>query len=142
MAKIDAATLQAAVGATANDDVETYIKEAGFVFAPNSVSFDVDTAKSVAEGATVSGYTKKNVSYIQNDGSHYNYTCLIEVQDADVASASFNTYAFIALDFDKDGTADKYYYYYVTNAISAQTLYNTHNNDAWAKYGWGTATDK
>ncbi len=142
-AEINAAALQAAVGgATANDDVEGYIVEAGFVFAKSSIAFSIDTAKAVAEGGSADGYTKKNVSYIKNDGTNYVYTCLIEVQDADIASADFNTFAYIALDFDKDGTADKYYYYDAANDISSKTLFNTFNDAAWAKYGWGTATDK
>lgn len=142
-AEINAAALQAAVGgATANDDVEGYIVEAGFVFAKSSIAFSIDTAIAVAEGGSADGYTKKNVSYIKNDGTNYVYTCLIEVQDADIASADFNTFAYIALDFDKDGTADKYYYYDAANDISSKTLFNTFNDQAWAKYGWGTATDK
>ena len=143
-AEINAAELQAAVGATANDDVEGYIVEAGFVFAASSVAFNIDTAKAVAEGGSAAGYTKKNVSYIMNDetNSKYVYTCLIEVQDADIASADFNTFAYIALDFDKDGAADMYYYYDAANDISSKTLFNTFNDRAWAQYGWGTATDK
>ena len=141
-AEINAAELQAAVGATANDDVEGYIVEAGFVFAASTVAFDIDTAKAVAEGGSAAGYTKKNVSYIKNDGTNYVYTCLIEVQDADIASADFNTFAYIALDFDKDGAADMYYYYDAANDISSKALFNQFNDNAWAAYGWGTATDK
>ena len=136
MAKLDAATLQDAVSATDNDAIEAYISEVGFVFAPSTTAFNAETAKTVAEGATVAGYTKKNVSYIQNGGTTYNFTCLIEVQDADVASANFNTYAFIALDFDQDGTADKYYFSAEVDAISSKALYDANKQAAWEKYGW------
>ena len=144
MAKIDAATLQAAVGETGNDAVEEKIVAVGFVFAKSSVAFNAADAQTVAKGGSVSGYTKKAVSYIQNDGTNYNYTCLIEVQDADVATADFNTYAYIALDLNGNGQADadEYYFYNAANAISSKTLYNAKNDAAWAQYGWGTPTDK
>lgn len=139
MAKIKAADLQAAVGATANDAVEDKIVAVGFVFAPSTVTFSAADAQKAAKGETVSGYTNKPVSYIQNDGTNYNYTCLIEVQDADVATADFNTYAYIALDI---GGTTVWYFYDAANAISSKTLYNAKNDAAWAQYGWGTPTDK
>ena len=135
MAKIAAADLQAATGATANDDIEAKIKSVGFVYAPSTTAFDAANAETVAKGGSVAGYVKQPVSYIQYDGTSYNFTCLVEVQDADVASANFNTYAYIELDFGaKNGT--KYYFSAEKDAISAQALYSANKDAAWEKYGW------
>lgn len=140
MAKIPAADLQAATGATSNDDIEAKIVKVGFVYAPTTTTFNAADAQTVARGGSVAGYKYAEVSYIQNAGTTYNFSCLVEVQDADIAAADFNVYAFIELDFGANGT--QYYFSAAKDAISSKALYNAHNDAAWAKYGWGTATDK
>lgn len=150
-AQIAAGDLQGLIGGiTDNDAVEKKILEAGFVYiADANGTLNATTAQTVAktkaDGESVDSHIKKSVSYIQYDGTNYSFTCLITpIEQADIATASFNTYAYIVIDVDGDGVADDNEWYFANaegNAVSAKTLYNNLNDDAWEAYGWGTATD-
>lgn len=68
------------------------ITDIGFVYAAKSkvATFDVATAKAVAQGTAAEGYVKAPVNYIQHeaDGADYRFTCLIKnIPDADQTDA-------------------------------------------------------
>lgn len=68
------------------------ITDIGFVYAAKSkvATFDVATAKAVAQGTAAEGYVKAPVTYIQHaaDGADYRFTCLIKnIPDADQTDA-------------------------------------------------------
>lgn len=144
-ATINAAELQALIGgATANDTVEEYILEAGFVYSTTDFAVEAaqNAAKTLADKASANGYTKKMVSYIQNDGTNYVYSCLVtDIKQADIATANFNAYAYIVLDLNENGTADAdewFFYADGANDISSKTLYNTFKAQALESFGWET----
>lgn len=144
-AEIAIADLQDACdGKTANDDIEKYITEAGFVYIPTTYEFSVDAAKAAINTikddlGESNNYTKKKVSYIQKTDTSYKYICVVDVKDEAIASAAFNTFAYICLDFDGNGEADQTYYYAAENSVSAKTLYNAKYGQANSTYGWTLA---
>lgn len=150
-AQIDGSTLQGLIGGiTDNDAVEDKILKAGFVYiADANGTLNATTAQTVAKtkakGESIDSHINAPVEYIQYDGTNYSFTCLITpIAQTEIATASFNSYAYIVIDVNGDGVADDGEWYFADaagNAVSAKTLYNNNNDRAWAQYGWGTATD-
>lgn len=96
------------------------ITDIGFVYATaaNVPTFDLATAKAVAEGTASEGYVKKAVQSIQHagDGEVYKFTCLIEnIADAD-KEQTVNALAYVCFD----GT---YYYFDAAATVDFATLY-------------------
>ncbi len=89
------------------------ITDFGFVYAAQSnvASFDLETAKGVAQGTAAEGYVKKTCNYIQRTAEGYNFTCLIQgIADADHTDV-VNCIAYICFNgeyifFDAPATAD------------------------------------
>lgn len=78
------------------------ITDIGFVYAAKSkvATFDVATAKAVAQGTAAEGYVKAPVTYIQHaaDGADYRFTCLIKnIPDADKTDA-VSALAYVCFD--------------------------------------------
>ena len=77
------------------------ITDIGFVYARTSkvADFNLETAKQVAQGADIAGYTKKQISHIQHTaGNDYQFTCLVEnIPDADKTD-SLNALAYVCFD--------------------------------------------
>lgn len=96
------------------------ITDIGFVYATaaNVPTFDLATAKAVAEGTASEGYVKKAVQSIQHagDGEAYKFTCLIEnIADAD-KEQTVNALAYVCFD----GT---YYYFDAAATVDFAALY-------------------
>lgn len=96
------------------------ITDIGFVYATvaNVPTFDLATAKAVAEGTASEGYVKKAVQSIQHaaDGEAYKFTCLIEnIADAD-KEQTLNALAYVCFD----GT---YYYFDAAATVDFAALY-------------------
>lgn len=96
------------------------ITDIGFVYATaaNVPTFDLATAKAVAEGTASEGYVKKAVQSIQHagDGEVYKFTCLIEnIADAD-KEQTVNALAYVCFD----GT---YYYFDAAATVDFAALY-------------------
>lgn len=105
---------------TSEENAKAKITDFGFVYAAKSnvASFNVDTAKSVAEGATVENYVKAPVTYMQHtgDGADYIFTCLItNIPDADKTDG-VNCLAYVCFD----GT---YIYFDAAESVDYSTLY-------------------
>ncbi len=98
-ATIPAADFLALVGSEANAKAlaDAGKLDIGFVFAAQSVvaSFDANTAKSVATGGSATGYYKKSVSYVQNTGDAYVWTCFLANSDY---NDGVNALAYITVD--------------------------------------------
>lgn len=77
------------------------ITDIGFVYARTSkvADFNLETAKQVAQGADIAGYTKKQISHIQHTaGNDYQFTCLVEnIPDADKTD-SLNALAYVCFN--------------------------------------------
>lgn len=96
------------------------ITDIGFVYATaaNVPTFDLATAKAVAEGTASEGYVKKAVQSIQHagDGEAYKFTCLIEnIADTD-KEQTVNALAYVCFD----GT---YYYFDAAATVDFAALY-------------------
>lgn len=103
------------------------ISDIGFVYVrtKNVSSFDVDTAKQVAEGGSAGNYVKKSVSYIQhaNSGADYIFTCLIsDIDDADKTDV-VSCLGYVCFD----GT---YYYFDAAATVNFNDLYTTYYKGA------------
>lgn len=111
------------------------ITEAGFVYAPSTTTFSAETAQAVAKGTTTAdGYAKATVGTIYDEGDYYTFSCLVYgIDDADIATAAYNCYAYIAVD------GEYWFFYADAVAISALSLYNTHLANANTAYGWTLA---
>lgn len=88
------------------------ISEFGFIYKAASVgTFDLATAKGVAQGTAAEGYVKKTCNYIQRTAEGYNFTCLIQgIADADHTDV-VNCIAYVCFNgeyifFDAPATAD------------------------------------
>lgn len=91
----------------------TGISEFGFVYAAKSNvdSFDLETAKGVAQGTGAEGYVKQTCNYMQRTDAGYNFTCLISgIADADhtdaVSSIAYVCFNGEYIFFDAPATAD------------------------------------
>lgn len=115
-----AAMKAADFAAICGDDAtaKTAITDVGFVYAADSVAFDLDTAKAVATGTAADGYVKKSVSHIQKTGTEYVWTCLITGPDY---AAGVNSLGYITVN----GTT---YYFDAAYATDFSLLYDTHND--------------
>ncbi len=97
------------------------ITDFGFVYATKSnvATFDVDTAKGVAEGATAANYVKVPVTYMQHTGGNYIFTCLIaNIADADKTDG-VNCLGYVCFD-------GAYYYFDAAASVDFNTLYTAH----------------
>ena len=99
------------------------ITDFGFVYATTSnvPSFDVATAKQVAEGGSADNYVKKSVTYMQHasSGADYIFTCLIsDIPDADKTDG-VSCLGYVCFD----GT---YYYFDAAAKADFNTLYTTY----------------
>lgn len=130
-ASINAAELQALVGVTANDDVELKIVEAGFVY---GATVDKATAEGVIGGTPAEGYHKKPVTYIQNNGTEYVFTCVTTGLTTDkIASSDYQALAYIILNV---GGTQYTFTYDATVDVSPKALYNGTYARANSTYGW------
>ncbi len=98
------------------------IADIGFVFSASEMT--AETAKTVAEGGTESGVTKKSLDdqYLQRvtAGSEYKFSCMItDINYSDVDSTLY-AYAYVQT------TTNGYFYYPAVVSVSYSTLYNTY----------------
>lgn len=110
------------------DAAKEMITDIGFVFAEGTDAFTMAQAKDVVEnGSDVAGVTKKAVSYIQNRGSDYMFTCLITgITDK---TKSCTVLAYVGIDTDADGVADTFSYYPTVVSSSFEALYDQYKSN-------------
>ena len=97
----------------------TMIAEAGFVYAVQTKvpTMDLEKAKSVAEGGSVSNYKKVPVQYMQHANGEYIFTCLI----TDIGDVDRNN-GINCLGYVKD-TEGKYYYFDGVQEVNYEDLF-------------------
>ena len=105
---------------TSEENAKAKITDFGFVYAAKSkvASFDLATAKAVAEGTPATGYVKAPVTYMQHtaDGADYIFTCLITpIPDADKTDG-VNCLAYVCFD-------GNYIYFDAAESVDYSTLY-------------------
>lgn len=105
---------------TSEENAKAKITDFGFVYAAKSnvASFNVDTAKAVAEGTPAANYVKAPVTYMQHtaDGADYIFTCLISgIDDADKTDG-VNCLAYVCFD-------GAYIYFDAAESVDYSTLY-------------------
>lgn len=105
---------------TSEENAKAKITDFGFVYAAKSnvASFNVDTAKAVAEGTPAANYVKAPVTYMQHtaDGADYIFTCLISgINDADKTDG-VNCLAYVCFD-------GAYIYFDAAESVDYSTLY-------------------
>lgn len=104
------------------------ITDIGFIYAAqaNVETFDISTAKNVAEGTgTDENYIKKSVSHIQHagDGADYIFTCIVtDVPDADREQKGY-CFAYVCCN----GT---YYYFDDVTVMDFNALYTANKPQA------------
>lgn len=108
---------------TSEENAKAKITDFGFVYAAKSnvASFDLATAKAVAEGTPAAGYTKAPVTYMQHtaDGADYIFTCLItNINDADKTDG-VGCLAYVCFD-------GAYIYFDAAESVSYNSLYTTY----------------
>lgn len=107
------------------ENAKAKISDFGFVYAStkNVATFDLATAKAVAEGGSAENYVKKSVTYMQHtgDGADYIFTCLIDgIKDTEANKADgVNCLGYVCFD----GT---YYYFDTAATVSFGALYTAH----------------
>lgn len=102
------------------DNAKAKITDLGFVYAAKSNvdSFDVETAKVVAQGGSADNYVKKSVTYMQNTGDEYIFTCLIEsIPDASKTDG-VTCLAFVEYD-------GQFYFFDAAVTVEYNDLYST-----------------
>lgn len=115
--------------ADTNDEASKKISKVGFVYSCGSNDFSIEDAKKVAQGETITGYADAPVSYIQDVGEYYMFTCLVTGVPVEDVNENLTAFAYICVDntwyfFDTEVTAD------------FNLLHTTYYPQAAEKYGW------
>ena len=115
--------------ASSNEDAAYRISKVGFVYAQAKNGFDINVAKTVAQGGQADGFVDAPVSYIQDADGYYMFTCLVTGIPEDELDNGLIAYAYICLD-------DTWYFFPVEVTAEFGELYNTYYPIAAEQYGW------
>ncbi len=115
--------------ADSNEDAINKISKVGFVYAQAKNGFDINTAKTVAQGGQADGFVDAPVSYIQDADGYYMFTCLVTGIPEEELDNGLIAYAYICLD-------DTWYFFPVEVTAEFGELYNTYYPIAAEQYGW------
>lgn len=115
--------------ASSNEDAINKISKVGFVYAQAKNGFDINVAKTVAQGGQADGFVDAPVSYIQDADGYYMFTCLVTGIPEDELDNGLIAYAYICLD-------DTWYFFPVEVTAEFGELYNTYYPIAAEQYGW------
>ena len=111
------------------EEGKSKITKVGFVYSRATTEFDVDSAKTVAQGGTVEGFTNAPVSYIQDADGYYMFTCLVTGITEEDIDNGLTTYAYICVE----GT---WYFFPVEVTAEFSELFGNYYPLAAEKYGW------
>lgn len=127
-AKISDADFQKYI-AESNEDAINKISKVGFVYAQAKNGFDINVAKTVAQGGQADGFVDAPVSYIQDADGYYMFTCLVTGIPEEELDNGLIAYAYICLD-------DIWYFFPVEVTAEFGELYSTYYPIAAEQYGW------
>ncbi|MBQ4573300.1 MAG: hypothetical protein IJA80_08480 [Clostridia bacterium] len=116
------------VGATNEEAIEN-IDKVGFVYTIDGENFSAESAQTVAQGGTVSGYVDAPVKYIQDADGYYMFTCLVTDVPENDKNYMLTAYAYICVNGE---------WYFSETPMNADfnSLYATYYPVACEKYGW------
>ncbi len=115
--------------AESNEEANKKISKAGFVYTKASTEFNVDAAKTVAQGGKVDGFIDAPVSYIQDADGYYMFTCLVTGIPEEELDNGLTAYAYICIE-------DTWYFFPVEVTAEFGEMYNTYYPIAAEEYGW------
>ena len=127
-AKISDADFQKYI-AESNEDAINKISKVGFVYAQAKNGFDINIAKTVAQGDQADGFIDKPINYIQDADGYYMFTCLVTGIPEDELDNGLIAYAYICLD-------DTWYFFPVEVTAEFGELYSKYYPIAAEQYGW------
>lgn len=127
-AKITDADFQKYI-AESNEDAINKISKVGFVYAQAKNGFDINIAKTVAQGGKTDGFVDAPVSYIQDADGYYMFTCLVTGIPEEELDNGLIAYAYICLD-------DTWYFFPVEVTAEFGELYSKYYPIAAEQYGW------
>lgn len=115
--------------AGSNEDAAYKISKVGFVYAKATTEFNIDVAKTVAQGGKADGFVDAPVSYIQDADGYYMFTCLVTGIPEEDVDNGLTAYAYICVE-------DVWYFFPVEVTAEFGELYNTYYPIAAEQYGW------
>lgn len=127
-AKISDADFQKYIAGTNEEAVEK-ISKVGFVYSTTETKFNIDSAKTVAQGGTLDGYTNAPVSYIQDADGYYMFTCIVTGIAEEYLDYGLTTYAYICVE-------DTWYFFPIEVTAEFSELYGKYYPMAADAYGW------
>lgn len=129
-AKISDADFKKYIAET-NEEAIKKISKVGFVYtrASSAEQFDIEDAKTVAQGGALEGYADAPVSFIQDADGYYMFTCLVLNITEEYLDDGLIAYAYICVD-------DTWYFFPVEVTAEFGELYGTYYPMAADAYGW------
>ena len=115
--------------AGSNEDATEKISKVGFVYSTAETVFDINTAKTVAQGGTADGFVDKPISYILDADGYYMFTCLVTGIPEEELDNGLTAYAYICIE-------DTWYFFPVEVTAEFGEMYNTYYPIAAEEYGW------
>lgn len=115
--------------ADTNEEAIEKISKVGFVYSTSETEFDIESAKTVAQGGTVEGFTNAPVSYIQDADGYYVFTCIVTGITEEYLDNGITTYAYICIE-------DTWYFFPVEVTAEFGELFGKYYPLAAEKYGW------
>ena len=127
-AKISDADFQKYI-AGSNEEAIGKISKVGFVYAKATTEFDINVAKTVAQGGTVDGFLDKPISYIQDNDGYYMFACLVTGIPEEDVDNGLTAYAYICVE-------DVWYFFPVEVTAEFGEMYSKYYPIAAEQYGW------
>ena len=115
--------------ADTNEEAITKITKVGFVYSRATTKFDVDSAKTVAQGGSVDGFVDAPINSIQDADGYYMFTCLVTGVTEEDIDNGLTTYAYICIE-------DTWYFFPVEVTAEFSELFGKYYPLAAEKYGW------
>ena len=115
--------------AGSTEEATEKISKVGFVYAQAKNGFDINVAKTVAQGDKADGFVDAPVSYIQDADGYYMFTCLVTGIPEEELDNGLIAYAYICLD-------DTWYFFPVEVTAEFGEMYSTYYPIAAEQYGW------
>ncbi len=115
--------------ADSNENAINKISKVGFVYSTAETEFNIDIARTVAQGGKAEGFVDKPISYIQDADGYYMFTCLVTGIPEDELDNGLTAYAYICVD-------NVWYFFPVEVTAEFGEMYNTYYPIAAEEYGW------
>ena len=115
--------------AESNEEASEKISKVGFVYSKATTEFNIDVAKTVAQGGTAEGFVDKPISYIQDADGYYMFTCFVTGIPEEDLDNGLTAYAYICVD-------DMWYFFPVEVTAEFSEMYGKYYPVAAEQYGW------